>query len=180
MKTEDRSSAVQYAHAIMQLTDESGTAQSVLANMQTMQKVFAESPDLMVLFKHPAIAAPEKIRFLKECCAGLDELASRLLELLCERRKLHLLGEIVSQFEELLREKKGILSGTLTSAESMSEDAVRRIRTSLSQRYSKEVQLQVEVDKSLIGGHVLRIGDQVIDGSLKGRLHAVEKALLSV
>lgn len=180
MKTEDRSSAMQYANALLQLTEEGGDAKTMFTNLQTMRQVLVESPDLMVLFKHPSISAPDKIRVLKEATSGMDELTTRLLQLLCERRKLHLLPAIVEQYYELLRAKRNIVAGTLSSAEGISEDAVNRIKQRLEERLNKKVDLKTVVDKSLIGGYVLKIGDEVIDGSLKGRLHAIEKTLLSV
>lgn len=180
MKTEDRGSAVQYANALLQLTDASGSAETVFSNLETVSKVFKENADFLVLFKHPAISAPTKKKFLEEFSAGLDELSGRLLQLLCERRKLTLLPLIVEEFHELLRAKHNIVTGTLYSADAINEEAVSNIKQKLVKHLRKHVELQVQVDKSLIGGYVLRIGDQVIDGSLKGRLQNIEKALLSV
>jgi F-type H+-transporting ATPase subunit delta len=180
MKTEDRSSAHQYSNALLQLTDVSGNAEDVFTNLDTVAKVFAEDPELSTLFKHPAISAPDKKRFLKEFSGSLDELSARLLQILCERRKLHLLPLIVEEFHQLLRTKNNIVSGTLISAEPLTEDAVSNIKRKLVKQLTKHVELKLEVDKSLIGGYVLKMGDQVIDGSLKGRLQTIEKVLLSV
>lgn len=180
MKTEDRGSAVQYANALLQLTNVQGDAETVFTNLDTVSKVFQSDPELSVLFKHPAITAPEKKRFLKEFSGNLDELSARLLQILCERRKMQLLPLIIEEFRDMLRAKHNIVSGTLVSAEKISDDAVNGIIQKLKDRLGKRVELVVEVDRSLIGGYVLRVGDQVIDGSLKGRLQTIEKALLSV
>ncbi|MBX9685286.1 MAG: ATP synthase F1 subunit delta [Candidatus Obscuribacterales bacterium] len=180
MKTEDRSSAVQYANALLQLTDLQGGAEDVYTNLSTVNKVFEETPEFSVLFKHPAISAPAKLGFIKEFAGGMDELSGRLLQMLCERRKMHLLPMVISEFRDLLRAKHNIVTGKLYSAEAISEEAVNNIKQRLVKQLRKHVELSVEVDKSLIGGYVLRLGDQVIDGSLKGRLQSIEKALLSV
>lgn len=180
MKSDERSSAVQYANALLQLTNEFGGAEEVYTNLETVSRVFDSEPELMVLFRHPAITSTEKEKCLNEFCVNMDKLSARLLHILCERRKLHLLAAIVTEFKQLLLDKHNIVQGVLTSADQMDDESVKNIQNRLVSKLGKRVQLSVEIDKSLIGGYVLRIGDQVIDGSLKGRLQGIEKALLSV
>jgi F-type H+-transporting ATPase subunit delta len=180
MKSEDRSSAIQYANALLQLTEETGDPRTVFENLNALGGVFTSDPELMVLFKHPSIAAPKKLEFIKEASTGLDTLTAQLLRLLCERGKLHLLPAILDEFKALLLQKLNRAEGTITSAEPISAEEVASIEDKLQKRLNKKVKLTAHVDKSLIGGYVLRVGDEVIDGSLRGRLQGIEKALLSV
>jgi F-type H+-transporting ATPase subunit delta len=180
MKTEDRSSAHQYSHALLQLTEQQGNEEDVYKNLEVVGKVFQEQPELSVLFRHPSISAPDKKKFIEEFASHMDPLSGRLLQMLCERRKLHLLPLIVEDFKQLLRDKHNIVTGKLISAEPMTDEQVSNIKRKLIRQLTKHVELTVEIDKSLLGGYVLRMGDQVIDGSLKGRLQSIEKALLSV
>lgn len=180
MKTEDRGSAVQYASAILQLTDKSGSAEAVYKNLELVVKVFSATELLSVFFKHPGISAADKKEVLKVITGSLDQLTGRLLELLCERRKLSLLPAILDAYRDALRAKHNIVTGTLYSAEEVSDEAVQSIKQRLVKQLRKHVELAVQVDRSLIGGYTLRIGDQVIDGSLKGRLQTIEKTLLAV
>jgi len=180
MKSDERSSAVQYANALLQLTNEFGGAEEVYTNLETVSRVLDAEPELMVLFRHPAISSTEKEKCLNEFSEKMDKLSGRLLHILCERRKLHLLAAIVTEFKQLLLNKHNIVQGVLISADHMDEESVKNIQSRLVSKLGKRVQLAVEIDKSLIGGYILRIGDQVIDGSLKGRLQGIEKALLAV
>lgn len=180
MKSDEKGSAVQYATALLQLTEASGEAEEVFKNLASVCKAFEEDPEITVLFKHPAISAPQKKKFLDEFGNGMDKLSLRLLHILCERRKMNLLPLIVAEFKQLLLAKHNIMQGTLYTAETIDDGAVDKIKERLRNKLGKRVDLTVQVDKSLIGGYVLRIGDQVIDGSLKGRLQSIEKALLSV
>ena len=68
----------------------------------------------------------------------------------------------------------------MTSADPLHDSAVAEIKTRLIKKLGKQVELEVKIDRSLIGGMILRVGDQVIDGSLKGKLEALERSLLSV
>ncbi len=187
MKTDDKSSAIQYANALLQITAKDESEADVYRNLEVVCKVFTDEPELSVLFKHPAISAPARKSFIDEFAGqSLDNLTKRLLILLCERRKMHLLSLIFDEFRRLLEAKHNLVTAKLYCAEQIDDQAKESITQKLVKQLSKsesektKVRLITEVDKSLIGGYVLRIGDQVIDGSLKGRLQSIEKALLSV
>lgn len=180
MKTDERASAVQYANALLQLTDEGGDAREVFTNLEAVSRSLKGNPELSVLFKHPGISAPERLKLLSEVTKNLDKLSGRAIELLCERRKMHLLPSIMEEFYELLRARHNRVTAKLVCAEEIDEQEKNTIKERLEKRLNKTVDLNVEIDKSLIGGYVLKIGDQVIDGSLKGRLQSIEKSLLSV
>jgi F-type H+-transporting ATPase subunit delta len=180
MKTEHRSSAIQYAKALLQLTEADGSDEDVYKNLLVVSRAFQEEPQFEMLFRHPSITAPEKKRFLSLFAGSLDRLSAGLLLMLCEKRRMQLLPYIVEEFYELLRAKHNIVSARLVSAAPPSDEAVLLIKRKLIGQMKKHVELLVETDESLLGGFVLKIGDQVIDGSLKGRLQSIKNALLSV
>ena len=180
MKTDEKASATQYANAILQLTDESGDARTVFTNLEAFSRAMKFSPEIAVLFKHPAISAPARVKLLEEATKDMDKLSHRVLELLCERRQMNLLPAIMEEFYELLRSRQNIVKAQLICAEEIAEDEKNSIIEKLSHRLNKKIDLNVSIDKSLIGGYILKIKDQVIDGSLKGRLNSIEKSLLSV
>ncbi|MBX9571646.1 MAG: ATP synthase F1 subunit delta [Candidatus Obscuribacterales bacterium] len=180
MKTEEKTIAVQYANALLQLADASGDLRNIYGNLDAVAKAFKGNPELLVLFKHPAISAPQRLQLLKEMGKDLDKLSARMLELLVERRKIELLPTILEEFYELLRARHNRVTAQLVCAEQISEQESESIKQKLEKKLNKTVELSLHIDKSLIGGYVLKIGDQVIDGSLKGRLQSIEKSLLSV
>ncbi len=181
MKTEDNSSAAQYASALLQLGESKGTADSILKSITDVNAVFAGEPQLSIFLRHPGVQPAEKQALLKDVFAPLlDELTARLLEVLCERGRMHLLARIETHYRSLLQAKYNIAPATLTCAEEINEASLKAFQAKLSQSIGKKLDLEVKTDRSLIAGYILKVGDQVIDGSLKGRLHAVEKALLSV
>ena len=177
MKTDERTIAVQYANALLQIADASGDLRNVYANLDAVAKAFKTNPELLVLFKHPAISAPQRLQLLKEISKDLDRLSARMLELLVERRKIALLPTILEEVYEILRARHNRVSAQLYSADPVSEQETEGIKQKLEKKMGKVVELSVHLDKSLIGGYVLKIGDQVIDGSLKGRLQSIEKLL---
>ena len=99
---------------------------------------------------------------------------------MADKRRLELLPFIESSYRSLLNAKKNILAATLSCSEPLADSSVANIKAQLTEHLGKKLELEVKVDPSLIGGVVLKIGDQVIDGSLKGKLKSIEKALISV
>lgn len=183
MKTDQARVASKYAEAVLELAVAAGdaVAEAVHADLNAINIVVASTPDFTIVLNHPSISGDEKKKLLLQLFEGkAQELTVRLLNLLAEKRRLDLLDHIEHQYLELLKARKNILTATLTSAEPLADAAVAAIKAKLTEKTGKQLELEVKVDRSLIGGLVLRLGDEVIDGSLRGRLQVLERSLLSV
>ncbi len=192
MKGELAAVASQYAEAALELSIEddkvngrqigSGSiTERVRADLLTIKEVFALTPELRLVLNHPAVGAEEKTNLLMSTFEGkVCDLTLRLLNLLSTRRRLNVIDLVEEEFTKLLKAKLNIVSARLYCAESLNANEMADIKARLVEHLGKRLDLDVEVDKSLIGGVVLKIGDQVIDGSLKGKLQEIEKELCSV
>jgi len=96
---------------------------------------------------------------------------------LFEKGRIRFLTDINDFYQKLADELKGIARASVISATELSSDAVEKIRDSLSRMTGKEVKLEVEKDTSLIGGIVTKIGDLVLDGSIKTQLLNMRESL---
>jgi len=101
---------------------------------------------------------------------GGSERFQRFLDTLSQYRRLALLPEVCAQFEALRRESEERVHVLVSSAYEMSEEETQHLSERLRQRFQREIDLEVEVDASLIGGAIIRARDQVIDGSVSGQL----------
>ncbi len=99
-----------------------------------------------------------------------DSSVNNFLHVLATYGRLELLPEISAQFEGLRRESEARVHVQVTSAQPMDDDEASRLSERLRARFGREIDLDIEVDPALIGGAVIRAGDQVIDGSVRGRL----------
>jgi len=183
MKTEFSNVARQYAQALLEFATAAGGGndETVLTDLEAINKVVAGVPEFDVVLGHPNVPGAEKKKILVELFSGkISDLTQRLLELLADKRRITLLRYIEGEYKTLLNERRNLVDARLTSAESLDDKAVAGIKSTLTTQLGKEIKLDVKVDPSLLGGAVLRIGDQVIDGSLRGKLQALEKTLLSV
>ncbi|MBK9617891.1 MAG: ATP synthase F1 subunit delta [Candidatus Obscuribacter sp.] len=181
MNTELQGIAVNYSEAVMELAQAAHIEEKVLTELKAINEVVASDRDMTIVLSHPSISASDKKKFLNSLFQGkLSELSENLLNLLADKRRLDLLPFIESGYRTLLNKNKNILAASLSCSEPLAESSIANIKSQLTEHLGKKLELDVKVDPSLIGGVVLKIGDQVIDGSLKGKLKSIEKALLSV
>jgi F-type H+-transporting ATPase subunit delta len=101
---------------------------------------------------------------------ALDDSVRNFVRVLATNKRLILLGEIVELFEEMKADHERVVDVEVVSAFSMDESAQQKLASALKQRLQRDVKLNTSVDKSLIGGLVVRAGDLVIDGSVRGKL----------
>lgn len=181
MNTELQGIAGAYAEAVLDLAARATEEDRVLNELHLINEVFASDKDMNVVINHPAIRANQKKEVLKNVFGGkISDLTDNLINLLADKRRLDLLPFIESGYRELLNKRKNIVSASLTCSEKMADNNIANIKAQLTEHLGKKLELEVKVDPSLMGGVVLRLGDQVIDGSLKGRLKALEKSLMNV
>jgi len=111
--------------------------------------------------------------------AKIDAHWKNFLRLLSENKRLELLGEIAEQYELLRAQFENELDVEVTSAVALSDAQKTKMTASLKKRFKRDVRMTNAVDPSLLGGAVIRAGDEVIDGSIKGRLQRLATDLAS-
>ncbi|MEM9621239.1 MAG: F0F1 ATP synthase subunit delta [Pseudomonadota bacterium] len=135
-----------------------------------------ETVDL--LLDSPDMPASAKAFRLAEVCGDeLDDRGKKFLQALADHDRLTLVGEIRSQFEELRAEEERSLDVQVISAYSMTDTQSAQLASALNARFDKEISIETSVDKSLIGGAIVRAGDIVIDGSVRGKLNKLAETL---
>jgi len=108
---------------------------------------------------------------------GISKIVASFLLLLFDKGRFEFINDINEFYQKLADELKGVLRASLVSASELSSETVEKIRATLSKRTGKDILLQVEQDPSLIGGIVSRIGDLVLDGSIKSQLLNMRESL---
>jgi len=121
-------------------------------------------------------------RELVELLTGLSKGAAgkeghNFLHALAENRRLGLLPEIAAQFEELRAEVENVIDVEVIAAREIAAPQQKRLIEALTKRLGRDVRIHTRIDESLIGGAIVRAGDLVIDGSLRGRLARLDSAL---
>ena len=138
----------------------------------------AEDPRVARLIGNPHVTSEELVDLL----GGLSKQAAgehgrNFLRALAENRRLALLPEIAALFEKYRAETEGVVDVEVIAAREIAAPQEKRLAAALAKRLGREVRMHTRIDPSLIGGAVVRAGDLVIDGSLKGRLERLGTAL---
>ena len=166
-----------YAEAVFRLAQGENDLAGWSARLQSLALIAADT-QVARLIADPAVPV-ERVAGLVVEVAGADlgERGGNFVKVLAENDRLVLLPEIAAQFEMLKANAEGTLEATITSAQALTQAQIDDLVAGLKAKFNREVNVQVAVDPELIGGAVITIGDQVIDGSVKGRLQRMSFAL---
>jgi F-type H+-transporting ATPase subunit delta len=171
--------ARRYAKALFLIGKEDGKTETYREELAGFSALIERESALEQAISNPLYNAAGRKKVLE---AVLEKLAlsgimKSFLTLLFEKGRFVYLSSINDFYQKLADELKGIARASLVSATELSSETVEKIRTTLSNRTGKEVILEVEEDSSLIGGIVTRIGDLVLDGSIKTQLLNMRESL---
>lgn len=141
----------------------------------------ASHPTVALMLQGPDIPAQAKAFRLAEVCGDeLDDRGRKFLQALADNDRLSLLGEIRNQFEVLKADEEKSLDVEVVCAFELSDAQSSALKLALNKKFEKEITIESRVDSSLIGGAVIRAGDVVIDGSVRGKLNKLAETLVSI
>jgi F-type H+-transporting ATPase subunit delta len=172
--------ARRYAKALFELGVDAGTLATVVSEVTTLADVYSESAELRTTLDNPLVGYAAKRAILIDIAdrAAVSTVVKNTLLLLGDRRRLHVLPAVAQLLKEMSDAKEGTLRAEVTTAARLPEEYYARLGKQLEKMTGKRVVIDRREDPALIGGVVTRIGDMVIDGSLRSRLSEVMNALL--
>lgn len=166
-----------YARASFSYAKEKNALEQWTQALGALAEVY-RYPDVAAHLALPSLSAQARVDVLKELCEGLlDEPLCNFLYILAEHYRLPLLPEINRFFADLVAQQKQLLEVNLAVADETEDSVVEMLRARLQKSTGCDIQLNIKVDPDLIAGGVVRIGDTVIDGSLRGHLRQLVQAL---
>jgi F-type H+-transporting ATPase subunit delta len=171
--------ARRYAEAAFEIAVRDGTVDAWRADLEAAAAALA-GPAVARAVENPAIAPAVRERAVR---AGLESSIGRatlnLILFMLRRRRIDQLPRVVEEFRRLDDQRRGIVHATATSAMPLATSEVTALTARLEQLTGGRVELTVETDPSLLGGLVVRVGDRLIDGSVRGRLERLRNQLVS-
>jgi F-type H+-transporting ATPase subunit delta len=168
--------AKRYAEAAFLAAREEGTEAAWLQALEAMAALFG-SPEAEAFFAGSRVPPSQKTELVERALAGAHPHALNLARLLLRRGRAQLAAQIKEAFQQLLDEARGISHATVISAVTLSPDEIKAVADRLSEMTGGQVIAHPQVDESIIGGLVVRIGDRVIDGSTRARLQQLKEEL---
>jgi F-type H+-transporting ATPase subunit delta len=169
--------ARRYAEAVFELGEESNSLDQWREDLDVLAVVAGDGGVLAVL-ENVRTPMEERLALLERALAGMSPLARNLGAMLVSRGRFGLLPQIARIFEEMLDARNNVVRAEVTSAVPIAEDerraVVERVRALTGAR---DVRLETRVDPNIIGGLILRVGDRLIDGSVRARLVQLRRRL---
>lgn len=170
MQLSDRALARRYATALY-LAAGAKEAEAVGAELARVARALSGS---MAAFRHPRTStADKKTALATELGGSVSRLTLRFLELLIEKKRFAILPALAGDYQRLCDEGRGIVHASVRTARPLSELEAKLLAERLGGFLGKRVALDVKEDPELMAGASVRVGDWVLDGSLKGKLRAL-------
>lgn len=168
-----------YAQAIYELADSKGMLDQVEEQLLLVDRTISSHEDLHNLMYHPQVPAQAKKETLVQIFgADLTDYVRNFLMLLVDKRRETALPAITREYVRLANEKRNIAEAEVITAVPLTEEQQKALQAKLSAVTCKNIVLKPQIDQSIIGGVVVKIGGKLIDGSVTGRVQALRTALL--
>lgn len=169
--------ASRYAKALIEFAEQSGKLDKILDDMKSFAEM-AKNRDLFLLMKSPIVNADKKKAVFNALFTGkLDEITTNFFEIVLRKGRESHLPQIANEFISQYKAMKGITDVTLTTAVSLPQSELDRIKEALlkSEVTDTEVDIETKVDPEILGGFVLQIGDLLYDASAAHKLKQIRK-----
>ena len=172
--------AKRYAVALYQLAEEKNILEQVEQELKVIQSVLNDNQDFLSMLAHPKVSKEQKKDMFKKVFKDVSEPVMNTLLLLCDRKREDIINEMVKDYITLANEARGVAEATVYSTRELSEEEEKSLSDLFAKRIGKEkLRINNVIDKSLLGGVKLRIGNTIYDGSVKGKLERIERQLVS-
>ncbi len=170
-----------YAQAVFQLAVDSNSLAAWSARLGFLSAVMQDA-NMVALVSNPAVNKATLTQILLDLCqqqsdVPFDEEANNFIKLLAANHRLAVMRPLAAQFEMLKAAHEGYLRVELTSAYEVDDAQQQAVEAVLTKRFGRKIEINVKMDKALLGGWVIRAGDQVIDLSMRGRLQQLATEL---
>jgi F-type H+-transporting ATPase subunit delta len=168
-----------YARAIMDVAQSPQKAAELRDELTGFEQVRKSSKDLQDMYANPGIDFESKNKVTAAIAQrlGLSELAVRLLDVLIRNRRINDLSDIVAGLATMIREATGTVAAEVRSASTLSSKEEAELRAMLERKVGAKVDIDLTVDASLIGGFVAKIGSEVFDASVSGKIEKFRESL---
>ena len=171
--------AGRYATALFELANETKAIDQVQGDLKAFASLVASNPDLMRLVRSPVFSADEQAKALDAVLdkASISGVARNFLRVITANRRLFAVDQIIRGFNAMVASHKGEVTAQVTVAAPLNDVRMNEIRETLKQVTGKDVQVDVNVDPSIIGGLKVKLGSRMVDASLRTKLNSIKFAM---
>jgi F-type H+-transporting ATPase subunit delta len=171
--------AKRYAKALLELGRDDGNFEKYGQELADMVGILDEAPELEQVLSNPGFEMDDRKGVLAKILEKMSPspMVANFYKLLMDRKRIGEIRGIQAVYSKLLDDARGITRAEITSASALKEEEIQKLKDSLKEVAGSEVQIEINEDPSLIGGLKARIGDLVLDGSVKTQLESLKDSL---
>ncbi|SRR5690554_3753479 len=167
--------ALRYAKAILDVSKENGNAELVSHDMKSISNAISQSDELKVFLQNPIIKGEAKLAALNEIFATANGDTKKLFSVLLENKRLNILEAIAAKYAVLFDEMKGVQVAHVTTATPITPELEAQIMAKIKEISDKEISIVNEVNKEIIGGFIIRLGDMQFNASIANKLSQLKR-----
>jgi F-type H+-transporting ATPase subunit delta len=168
--------ASRYAKSFIDLTMEQGMLEQAYNDMKYILEVSESNHDFVIFLKSPIIKTDKKLAVLKEIFNGkLNKVTDAYIQLITNKKREIYLAEIAAEFIDQYKEKKKILTAVVITANGIDDVIRKKVMEIVKGSGNSEVVLEEKINKNIIGGFILRVGDNQVDASIARKLNSLKR-----
>ncbi len=172
--------ARRYARALYELAQDKGQVEAVGRELELAVQSLTANRDLRALWEHAEVSARVKVSLVEQTFTGkISDLVKNFVCVIATKRREAYLAQIASEYVALSDEALNRVEVEVRSATPLSPDTLDHLQNRLGNRLGKQIKFVTSIDKDLIGGLVVRVGDVLMDGSVRTRLKRMKDRLAS-
>jgi F-type H+-transporting ATPase subunit delta len=164
-----------YARALFEVAEERDLLDQIHDELTQFADALSENRQLAVFFFSPYFSTEEKKEGLKKAVTGADPAFMNFLEALIERHRMPAIFRIKDRYQDMWEDARDLLPVQVTSAVKLDSSTVERIGDRIGEQTKRTVELSSQVDPDILGGIVLRVGNVILDASIRNRLEQLRK-----
>ena len=168
-----------YARSLFEVAMEQDKLDKVRDELGEFADALDGSRELQVFLFSPYFSTPEKIEGLDKAISGADETVLNFLRLLIEKHRTPVLFRVRAEFDRLWEEENKLLPVTVTSAVKLPKATIKQIGDRIAEQTDRKVELSARVEPEILGGLVVRVGNSIIDSSIRSRLEQLRRQVAS-
>jgi F-type H+-transporting ATPase subunit delta len=166
-----------YARSLFEVAEEAGKLDDVREQLGEITDAIADDRDLQVFFFSPYLSTQEKTEGLDKAVTGAEPIVINFLKLLIEKHRMPALMRTRRVYDSLWEDHNKLLPVQITSAVELDETVVKHIGDQISEQTGRKVELSAAVQPDILGGIIVRVGNQVLDASIRRRLELLRKQI---
>lgn len=172
--------AVAYAQSMLELANEQKQAEAIGQELAELRKIVDENPSFREILTNPAISIEERAGLLDRIFRGkISTLLFNTLGVLNQKNRLGLVAQVEQAYSELLDAQTGKVEVDLTVAQKLSDEQLQQARQRIATAIGRDPVIHQYVDENIIGGVIVRVGDKLIDASVRYQLAALKEQMLA-